>query len=69
MCATLPPPGTCFRFSVDPTFDLTLLRSGMGWKGRGYVCPREEPGDLGGVRTTATCSTMLSEPVQVVKPS
>lgn len=60
VCVTLPPPGVCFRFSVDPTFDFTLLRLGMGWEGKGGVRPREEPGDLGGVRTTATCPTSLT---------
>lgn len=50
---TLPPPGWCFRFSVEPIFDLTFFRSGMG---TGAVCRRLllADGDLGGVRTTAT---------------
>ena len=53
-CAlTFPPPGWCFRFSVEPILDLTFFRSGMG---TGAVCRRllAEDGDLGGVRTTAT---------------
>lgn len=50
---TLPPPGWCFRFSVEPILDLTFFRSGMG---TGAVCRRLllADGDLGGVRTTAT---------------
>lgn len=50
---TFPPPGWCFRFSVEPILDLTFFRSGMG---TGAVCRRllAEDGDLGGVRTTAT---------------
>lgn len=53
-CAlTFPPPGWCFRFSVEPILDLTFFRSGMG---TGAVCRRllAADGDLGGVRTTAT---------------
>ena len=50
---TFPPPGWCFRFSVEPILDLTFFRSGMG---PGAVCRRllAADGDLGGVRTTAT---------------
>lgn len=50
---TLPPPGWCFRFSVEPILDLTFFRSGMG---PGAACRRllAADGDLGGVRTTAT---------------
>lgn len=41
---------------MDPILDFTLLRSGIGWE-VGVVRPRAEPGDLGGVRTTATFFT------------
>lgn len=47
--------------SVDPIFDLTLFRSGMGAAAasgaRGLF---REPGDLGEERTTATFFTLLT---------
>lgn len=47
--------------SVDPIFDLTFLRSGMGAAAasgaRGLF---REPGDLGEERTTATFFTLLT---------
>lgn len=52
---TLPPPGWCLMFSVEPIFDLTFFRSGMGATGAMGV--RRDPGDFGGVRTTATFFT------------
>lgn len=50
---TLPPPGWCFRLSVEPILDLTFFRSGMG-AAAGGTRVLAEAGDLGGVRTTAT---------------
>ncbi|TNN27252.1 hypothetical protein EYF80_062605 [Liparis tanakae] len=60
---TLPPPGWCFMLSVEPTFDLTCFRSGMGApaaaRGAGGRL-LSEPGDLGVERTTATFFTLLA---------
>lgn len=50
---TLPPPGWCFRFSVEPILDLTFFRSGMG-AAEGCTRLLADAGDFGGVRTTAT---------------
>lgn len=50
---TLPPPGWCFRFSVEPILDLTFFRSGMG-AAEGWMRLLADAGDFGGVRTTAT---------------
>lgn len=56
---TFPPPGWCLMFSVEPILDLTFFRSGMGATGATAMGARDlrEPGDLGGVRTTATFFT------------
>ena len=56
---TRPPPGWYLMFSVEPILDLTFFRSGMGGAGvRGAAGrPLMDPGDLGGVRTTATFLT------------
>lgn len=42
---------------MDPILDLTFFRSGKGATGVMGVRDLSEPGDLGGVRTTATFFT------------
>lgn len=54
---TFPPPGWCLMFSVEPILDLMFFRSGRGATGAIGVRDLNEPGDLGGVRTTATFFT------------
>ncbi len=54
---TFPPPGWYLRFSVEPILDLMFFRSGMGATGAIGARDLKEPGDLGGVRTTATFFT------------
>jgi hypothetical protein len=44
-------------FSVEPIFDRTFFRSGMGAARGTGLRPLTDPGDLGGVRTTATFFT------------
>lgn len=44
-------------FSVEPILDLTFFRSGKGATGAMGARDLREPGDLGGVRTTATFFT------------
>ncbi len=58
---TFPPPGWCFRLSVEPILDLTFFRSGIGAAAaRGGVRLFIDPGDLGVERTTATFFTLLA---------
>lgn len=58
---TFPPPGWCFRLSVEPILDLTCFRSGIGAAAaRGGVRLFIDPGDLGVERTTATFFTLLA---------
>lgn len=54
---TFPPPGWCLMFSVEPILDLMFFRSGIGATGAIGARDLNEPGDLGGVRTTATFFT------------